>query len=203
MLAEPTNPSLRSRIAPALNEITLALLWPPDPCIVRAAVSDTAHSFDITPFDVTKHLFISTAAYFRQPQQMPACAKLVTFSAYDAISMRAIPLRYRYFRAWKAWPFSRCLLVWFALFLAASVAAWFRAAKLTRTLFYAAALLLTSFVTVLLNFFLTEFQTRYTLPMWEMLVLSFILMLGAVLTPLTRPKTARIASLTDPNLPIQ
>ena len=163
-LSEPVNPRMKSRVAPALNEIARALLWPPDRCIVNAALSDTERSWRTTPFDVMKHLFVSTAFFFTQPQRMPGCAKLETFRDYNAATIRAIPLGHGYFRRWKSWPFTRCLLVWFAVFSGGWMAAKFRRLQITCIQTYAAALLLTSFVMVVLNFFLTEFWPAIRCP---------------------------------------
>jgi hypothetical protein len=161
-----------------LNHVTLAFLYPPNEIFLDAVTTDFKRSQEITIPDVVSFLFITTRFYFSHRDAMPQCASLVTFHDKDAAEVFAIFKKHSYFRHPKNLSYRAFLFFWLiglALFLAIAKMRKQEAAGLAS---YAAALTAVGLLMMIANCFLTIFQPRFTLPMWELTIVSMFILFG-------------------------
>lgn len=171
MLARPMTHGGGGRMGRALNEMATAFLWPPTAAHLRVARYDFARARRVTPRDVDNSLFRTTAFYFDHPDLMPESSKLVTFRDSSAKAINQIPNEHHYFGIGRRLTYNRCFVPWVVtlgliLFLLRRHPA---AAKIVP---YAITLTAGGLVMMFSTCLLGELLPRYTLPMWELLVLS-------------------------------
>jgi hypothetical protein len=155
-----------------LNRTALAFLYPPQEIFLSAVATDFKRSQQITIPDVVAFLFVATRFYFSHPEVMPQCASLVTFRDKNADQIFAIFKTHSYFRHPKDLSYRALLffcIVNLALFVVIANMRKQEAAALSS---YAAGLTLIGLLMMLANCVLAVFQPRYTLPMWELTILS-------------------------------
>ena len=165
----------------ALTHTAWAFLYPPQRVFLRAVAADFNRSQEITIPDVVRFLFVTTTFYFSHSASMPQFASLITFRDKNADEIFAIFKRRPYFHHPKNFNFRILLFFWLV-----SVAVFIRVAKIRKqaaaaAASYAAALTLTGLLIMLVNCFLTVFQPRFTLPMWELTIMSVTILLGAIM----------------------
>jgi hypothetical protein len=156
----------------ALNRVALAFIYSPQQIFLSAVASDFEKSQQVTIPDVVRFLFVTTRFYFSHREAMVQCASLVTFRDKDAAQVYAIFKNYSYFRHPKNLTYRAILLFWLinlALLVAIATMRKQKAAGLTS---YAVALTLAGLFMMLTNCVLTDFQPRFTLPMWELTIIS-------------------------------
>src|SRR5207249_3990832 len=159
-----------------LNRTALALLSRPEKILLSAVATDFKRSQEITIPDVVSFLFVATRYYFSHPAVMPQCASLITFRDKNAVEVFAIFKKHSYFRHPKNVDYRALLLFWLvvlALFLL--IAKIREAADLAS---YATALTVIGLLMMLANCALTVFQPRFTLPMWELTIISVSILSG-------------------------
>jgi hypothetical protein len=155
-----------------LNRMALAFLYPPPRILLRAVATDVKMSQEITIPRVVSFLFVNTRFYFSHRAAMPQCASLVTFRDKNADQVFATFKRHSYFRHRKNLTYRALLLLWLANLVLLVVIAKIRKHEIARLASYAAALTVIGLFMMLANCFLTAFQPRYTLPMWELTIIS-------------------------------
>ena len=165
----------------ALTHTAWAFLYPPQRVFLHAVAADFNRSQEITIPDVVRFLFVTTTFYFSHSASMPQFASLITFRDKNADEIFAIFKRHSYFHHPKNFDFRILLFFWLV-----SVAVFIRVAKIRKqaaaaAASYAAALTLTGLLIMLVNCFLTVFQPRFTLPMWELTIMSVTILLGAIM----------------------
>jgi hypothetical protein len=161
-----------------LNHVAVAFLYPPNEIFLNAVTADFKRSQEITIPDVVSFLFVTTRFYFSHRGAMPQCASLVTFRGKDAAEVFAIFKKHSYFRHPNNLSYGALLFFWLinlALFLGIAKIRKQEAADLTS---YAAALMAVGLLMMLANCFLAVFQPRYTLPMWELTIVSMFILFG-------------------------
>ncbi|MEP6955837.1 MAG: hypothetical protein ABI883_03350 [Chthoniobacterales bacterium] len=174
----------------ALNEMAHAFLLPPTAPHIRAVREDFARARTMSWPELSGFLFQTTAYYFDHPSDMPKVAPLTTFTDHTKEALLSMPTRYRYFQIGALFNYNTALLCWT---LALVVAWWLvrRAGKSSpSTLPYAGSLTVLGLVMMLSSCFLGELLPRYTLPMWELLITSFVIVLGAIVDSLTPRRIA-------------
>lgn len=179
-----------------LNHVALAFLYPPNDIFLEAVTTDFKRSQEITIPDVVSFLFVTTRFYFTHPDAMPQCASLVTFHDKDAAEVFAIFKKHSYFRHPKNLSYRAFLFFWLiglALFLAIAKTRKQDAACLAS---YAAALTVVGLLMMIASCFLTIFQPRYTLPMWELTIVSMFILFGGVTQSLFPPSCRRSSDET-------
>jgi hypothetical protein len=123
-------------------------------------------------------LFGQTTFYFSHSGAMAACAPLFTFRDKSAAQILAIFKKHSYFHHRKSFSYNAFLFFWFINLLPLAVLAKVRKEEVAALSSYATALTLAALVMMLANCFLNEFQPRYTLPMWELIILSASVLFG-------------------------
>lgn len=161
-----------------LNRTALAFLSRPGKILLSAVATDFKRSQEITIPDVVSFLFVATRYYFSHPAVMPQCASLITFRDKNAVEVFAIFKKHSYFRHPKNVDYRALLLFWLvvlALFLLIAKIRMREAADLAS---YATALTVIGLLMMLANCALTVFQPRFTLPMWELTIISVSILSG-------------------------
>ncbi len=159
-----------------LNDTAYACLLSPSQPYLRAVGTDFIKSFTISISQVIAAPFVHTMFYFSHPQWMTQCAHLKTFTDQDQSTVLRQLHSYTGQRQEKL-RYDRLLLCWLALLL---IYAWRARAEAIALSAYTFALNVTSLLIITANCVLNEFQPRYTLPAWELLIVSIFIMLGAL-----------------------
>ena len=169
-----TDPAL----APVLNRTAQAFLYPPDKIFLGAVATDFTRSRETTIPKVVDYLFQSTTFYFVAPGLAPGEAPLSTFRDKSAGQIAAIFWKHSYLHRWKSFSYNAFLLFWFANLSLLTVLAKVRKEEAAAVVSYATALTLVGLVMMLANCLLSEFLPRYTLPMWELTIVSVSVLFG-------------------------
>jgi len=119
--------------------------------------------------------FVHTIFYFSRPESMPQYAHLETFRNHDRSSI--LGHLYSYPGGRGKLPYYRLLLGWLVLLL---IFAWRTRAHAIALSAYTFALNATGLLMTTANCLLNEFQPRYTLTAWELLIIAVVIMLGAL-----------------------
>ena len=157
----------------AFNETALAFLTSPSPIFLKAVGSDFVNSQKTTIPTVVRQLLQSTTHYYFP---MPQCANLVSFRDRNARELLDNLHTHPYLASWRKFTFTKLLVVWLIAFVFVALLPKGRSAGL---LGYTAALTAIGLLMMLGTCFLTAFQPRFTLPMWELTIVSLTLLLGS------------------------
>jgi hypothetical protein len=159
--------------------MAFAFLLPPSTELLHAARTDFVDVLRMPSTEISSSLFATTAYYFDHKEQMPGCAKLVTFRG-DANAERIWQLQFqhRYFRLWQGLNYNCALVVWFVALSVFVLTA--RRKKLNIRVISAFGIALTAvgITFVAATCLLDEFSPRFALPMWQLLLLSLYLFVG-------------------------
>lgn len=186
----------QQRLDSALNGMVRTFLWPPEKIFVRAIATDFKRSQQITIPEVVAFLFVTTRFYFSHRDAMPQCAALVTFRSKDADQIFGIFKKHSYFRHPKNLTYRVLLSLWVTGFVLLVVIAKVRKKDVYELASYATALVAVGLLIMLANCFLAVFEPRYTLPMWELTIISVASLLGAIMDALLHQS----GSLDSPEL---
>ena len=118
-----------------------------------------------------------TIFYYSHPDAMPGYAPLVTFRDRSADEIMAYYKRHSYFHHRKEFSYNAIWCLWFAMISVLAVVTKKRSGEVA-VVYYAAALTVVGLTMMLANCLLAEFQPRYTLPMWELTIVSALIVLG-------------------------
>jgi hypothetical protein len=185
-LFPPGTASPEEKLGIVFNRTTRAFLWPPDKVFRQAVETDFIRSQQMRIPDVVQHLFASTTFYFTNPDTMADCATLATFRENDATSILAIFKKHSYFRHPKRFAYTGFLIFWFVSLALFVVLAKAGRKEFVRTVSYAVALTLIGLLIMLANCVLTELVPRCTLPMWELTIVSALILLGQTMDSFRR-----------------
>ncbi len=155
-----------------LNRTALAFLCSPQDIFLSAVATDFKRSRQITIPDVVAFLFVATRFYFSHPGAMPQCASLVTFRDKNADHIFAIFKSHSYFRHPKDLDYRDLLFLWLISLALFVVVGKMRMQETAALASYATGLTLVGLLMMLANCVLVVFQPRYTLPMWELMIVS-------------------------------
>lgn len=158
-----------------LNQTARVFLTSPSAPFLRAVRADFAKSQASTLANVIGSPFNHTRFYFSHARSMPRCANLMTFRARNPAMILA-QLNTRYLRGWRKFSFRALIVGWAALAL---LVAYLSRSRGLPVLSYAAGLTIVGLLMMLANCLLNEYQARYTLPMWELLILSATILVGS------------------------
>jgi hypothetical protein len=186
LFSPPTDMSEKSFYV-LLNRTALAFLYPPETIFVSAVASDFKRSQEVTIPAVVRQLFVATAFYFSHPGIMPGCASLRTFRDSSSAQVMAIFKKHSYFHHPKNLTYSAFLIFWCVSLALLAVVAKVRMKEVAVPYAYAAALMLVGLFMMLANCFLTVFQPRFTLPMWELTIVSVSILFAEMIKSLFSP----------------
>ena len=171
-----------------LNRMALAFLWPPREILLSAVATDFKKSQQITIPDVVRSLFVNTRFYFSHRDVVPQCASLITFRDKNADQIYAIFKSHSYFRHPKKLTYHAFLLIWLVLLALFLVIAKIFNREAAAVCSYAVGLTAVGLFMMLANCLFAVFQPpHYTLPMWELTIVSLVILFGAIMGCLFSP----------------
>jgi hypothetical protein len=172
------------KYAVLLNRTALAFLYPPHKIFLSAIATDFKRSQAVTIPDLVGFLFATTNFYFSHRDAMPQCASLVSFRGKDRDDVIAVFKKHSYFRHPKNVSYRGFLLFWVAVLGLFIIIAKIRQRQPADLGLYASALTVIGLFMVLATCVLTVFQPRFTLPMWELTIISLFILLGRIMESL-------------------
>jgi hypothetical protein len=172
LLFTPQTDPYDEKYAALLNRTALAFLYPPEEIFLSTVATDLKTSQEITIPGVVSFLFVTTRFYFSHPTAMPQCASLVTFRDKNAAQVFAIFKNHSYFRHPKDLSYCALLFFWLINLALFVVIAKMRKRQAAGVASYAAGLTVVGLFMMLAYCFLNVFKPRYTLPMWELTIVS-------------------------------
>ncbi|MDQ6861349.1 MAG: hypothetical protein M3032_09370, partial [Verrucomicrobiota bacterium] len=190
LIRTPKTRGGRVIIDAALNSMAWSFLLPPAPELLHVARLDFARAQQVALSDIASSLFATTAYYFDHPAWMQQCANLVTFRDTTADALRTMPTQHRYFQIARGLTFKIALTIWFAALLAFAFASQYMRRSRPEIVCYAVSLTLVGLLMVASSCLLGELLPRYTLPMWELLSISLLTVVGSGLELIGRRRRA-------------
>ena len=163
----------------ALNQMAYAFLWPPTPEHLHVAKADLAVGLTMSMTEIPGWLFHTTAYFFEHKDEMPACAKLVTFRDTTAEAISGFPSRHAYFRLWRGLNWTKAFPIWLGSLLLFVVIARRKKVSIGAIPAFGIALLAIGFLMTASACLLVGFLPRYALPMWQLLLLSLFIFIAA------------------------
>ena len=168
-----------------LNEVAHAFLYPPAAPLRSVALTDFSRATEFREGDIVDSIFLTTDYFFSHPDKMPQCAQLKTFRQPRNRLIEARKLSY--FR----WCNLLSVCAWGSLalvvLLSALVVDCKRGGLNTPVILFASCLCGVGIVMVLLNCFFARLQPRFTLPMWELMIISVTILFGTIVECLLPP----------------
>jgi hypothetical protein len=162
----------------ALNQMAFAFLLPPTPEHLDAAKTEFVAALKMPVTEVSSFLFETTGYFFQHKDEMPACAELVTFRDSSADRIQQIPSQHLYFQLWRGLTYNKALVIWFVSLLVFVVIARRKKVNVEAISSFGIALAAVGLLFSSTTCLLTEFIPRYGLPMWQLLMLSFYILVG-------------------------
>lgn len=170
----------------SLNKMAFAFLWPPSPELRNAIRADLLAGLKLPPTVISEYLFATTSYYFDHQAEMPACARLVTFrDNMSAAQISRLPLQHRYFQLWQGLGYRWGFLLWLGSGLAFLLFMRGRFTYASQIAGLGLALTTVGLVIFAVTCILHDYEPRFGLSMWELLLLSFFLFVGATADQLT------------------
>src|ERR1051325_11482928 len=161
------------------NEMAYAFLLPPTPEHLRVTGKEFAGALAMPVTNMSEFLFATTVYYFPHKEDLSALSNLVTFRNSSIDQIMQIPNQHPYFHYWKRFSYNKVLVLWaFSFGVFASITR--KKPRERRMGAFAVTLTLIGLVMVASTCLLGEFIPRYALPMWELLLLSFYLLIARI-----------------------
>src|SRR5262249_16552333 len=161
-----------------LNEIASGFLYPPVAPLRSVALSDFMTATRSTESDIVQFLFVNTDYFFSHRDKMPQCSGLKTFRGPRERLAASRELSYFYW--WNLLSFRAWSIFGLILFFSALVVHYRRGGENTPLIVFAVSLWVVGMAMVLLNCFLAQLQPRFVLPMMELVLLSLLILCGAI-----------------------
>jgi hypothetical protein len=163
----------------ALNSTARVFLYPPERIFLGAVASDFKKSLSVTIPTIVRQLFVASTFYFSHPGTMPDCASLRTFHDSNSAQLMAIFQKHSYFHH-PSFSYSIFLVLWCVNLALLGVVGKVRVNEIA-AVSYATVLTLVGLFIMLITCFLTVFQPRFTLPLWELTVISLSILSAKIL----------------------
>jgi len=196
-LFPPQTDPREEKFYPVLNRTAQAFLYPPEKIFLSVVATDFKRSQEATIPSVVMQLFADTTRYFSYPELVPDQAALFTFRDKSSAQIMTIFKKHSYFQHPKNFGYSAFLFFWCVNLALLAVVAKVWTKELAAVSSYAAALTLVGLFMILANCFLNVFQPRYTLPMWELTVVSLSILFGETVGYLFSPPCRLFSGLDE------
>jgi len=184
----------------ALNQMAFTFLLPPTPEHLHAARTDFVAALKMPPTVISSYLFATTAYYFEHKDQMPECAELATFRNTTADQIRQLPSQHLYFQLWRSLSYDQDLLIWLIILLTFVVLAHRKKARISGISAFGVSLTAVGLLIFAATSLLHDYEPRFALTMWQLLLLSFFIFLGGTANLLARVDLKRRPGWSRPVL---
>jgi hypothetical protein len=169
-----------ARFHRSLNEVATAFLRPPPASLVSAAWNDFANATRFTQGAIARYLFAATEYVSKHPEVTPQSRGLSTFRDASESFMRFQTAPY--FSLWDFLSIQGWLLTWLGLAGARPLLLKRNNSSRSPIVVYASGMIVIGILMTFLNCFFAQIQPRFALPMMELVLLPFIIVLGLLLT---------------------
>jgi hypothetical protein len=185
---DPAQHFERSRVV-ALNRTAEAFLFPPRRAYIDAVAEDFRRSQTVTIPNVVNYLFLTTTLRSLYLVGKIDNALLPTLGNTSLNQIIAILEKHGYFHLWKSVNHAAFLCFWAATLALLAVLARMRKQSVAAAASYAVTLTLVGLLMMLASCVLAAFLPRFTLPMWELTIVSATVLLGRTLELATTAKS--------------
>jgi hypothetical protein len=163
-----------------LRQMAFAFLWPPTPELLDAAKRDFVSVMKRPLTVISDYLFLTTTYYFGNKEELPACASLSTFRGdTTADQIYALRLQHGYFQLWQYLTYRSAVAIWLLGLIAYLFAAKRHQAAVASTTGLTIALVVVGLFQFAVTCFIHDYEPRFSVSMWQLLLLSFFLLVGS------------------------
>ena len=171
-----------------LKQMAFTFLWPPTPELWNIIKTDFVAVLKLPATDISDYLFETTAFYFYHQDGMPGLANLSTYRGGASVAtIEALPIQHVYFRLWQHLTYRVAVALWAGALLALVWVAWRKRASIGATVGLAVACVPVGLSQFGAACVVHDYEPRFSISMWELLLLSLFLLLGNVVD-LLRPE---------------
>jgi hypothetical protein len=161
------------------KQMALTFLWPPTPELTNLIKKDFFAAMKLPSTEVSDYLFSTTAYYFYHKDGMPGLAHLSTYQGDASVaSLEALPSEHGYFHLWQRLTYRGAVPLWFAALVILLWAAWRQRSPIAATVGLAVAFVLAGLFQFGEACVVHDYEPRFSISMWELLLLSLFLLLG-------------------------
>jgi hypothetical protein len=162
-----------------LKQMAFTFLWPPTPELWNIIKTDLVAVMSLPETDISDYLFSTTAFYFYHKDGMPGLGHLSTYRGdATAAAIEAFPSEHWYFRLWQRLTYRAAVALWVGVLLALVWVARRQRSPISATLGLAAALVLVGLFQSSLTCVVHDYEPRFSISMWQLLLLSLFLLVG-------------------------
>jgi hypothetical protein len=159
--------------------MAFTFLWPPTPELWNLIKNDFVAVLSLPATDISDYLFATTAFYFHNQDEMPGLAPLFTYrGGASAATIKTLPSEHRYLRLWQRLTYRAAVALWLGVLLALIWAARQKRSPISATAGLAVAFALVGLFQFSVTCVLHDYEPRFGISMWELLLLSLFLLLG-------------------------
>jgi hypothetical protein len=173
------------------KQMAFTFLWPPTPELWNIIKTDFLAVLSLPSTDISDYLFATTAFYFQHEDGMPGLANLSTYRGGATVdTIEAFPVEHGYFRLWQRLTYRAAVGLWLGVLLALVWAVRRKRSPINATVGLAVALVLVGLFQSSVTYLVHDYEPRFSISMWELLLLSLFLLLGTLLDflPASRPE---------------
>jgi len=163
------------------KQMAFTFLWPPTPELWNVIATDFVTVMALPSTVISDYLFTTTAYYFEHKEEMPALANLATFRGKaNPATIQALRTDCRYFALWQWLTFPATIAVWLAGLLALGWISRRKRVTSSGTIGLAIALLVVGLFQFAVTCVIHDYEPRFSVSMWELLLLSIFLLVGTL-----------------------
>jgi hypothetical protein len=164
------------------KQMAFTFLWPPTPELWNIIKTDFVAVLKLPSTEISDYLFATTAFYFQHKEGMPGLANLSTYRGGATVAtIEALPSEHLYFRLWQRLTYRGAVALWFGVLLALVWAARRKQSPISAAVGLAVALILVGLFQSSVTCVVHDYEPRFSISMWELLLLSLFLLLGHLL----------------------
>jgi hypothetical protein len=164
------------------KQMAFTFLWPPTPELWNIIRTDFVAVLSLPATDISDYLFSTTAFYFHHKDGMPGLGHLSTYRGGASVaSIEALPSQHGYFHLWQPLTYRAAVALWLGALLVLIWVARRKRSPISTTAGLAVAFILVGLFQFSVACVVHDYEPRFSISMWELLLLSLFLLLGNLL----------------------